>query len=482
MQQRTAEMILARDAAEAANKAKSVFLANMSHELRTPLNAILGFSRMLYNDSMLNTMQQESLGIINRSGEHLLALINDVLEMAKIEAGRLQLNPTTFDLGNLIRDVTELMRVRCQEKGLEMTLDQSSSFPRHIKGDEGRLRQILLNLLGNAVKFTEKGGVTVRLQTRNNNRTHLLIEVEDTGPGISPDDQERIFYPFVQLTDNAAHSGTGLGLAITRQFVELMRGRIAVESTLGKGSLFRVDLPLFDIDEAEISDYESERQGRVIGLAPGQDDFRILIAEDQRDNQLLLSRLMEDLGLKFRVANNGEECVELFQQWRPHLIWMDRRMPVMDGIEATRKIRLLPGGDKVKIIAVTASVLVEQQAKLIEAGMDDFVSKPYRFEELYDAMAKHLGVSYLYTDENVTFYRHSSPLTEKMLASIPEELRSQLRHALESLDSSRINGVINQIAKVESDVGKSLHLLVEQFDYPAILELLEVQPNEDEQR
>jgi CheY-like chemotaxis protein len=277
----------------------------------------------------------------------------------------------------------------------------------------------------------------------------------------------------VQLTGNAAQSGTGLGLAISRQFIELMGGYISVQSEPGEGALFHIEIPLADINESDISNNHSERSGRVIGLAPGQPAWRILIAEDQRDNQLLLSRLMSDLGLEVRLADTGRECVEQFRRWQPHLIWMDRRMPTMDGIEATRRIRQLPGGDKVKIIAVTASVFAEQRTKLLEAGMDDFVSKPYLFEELYDCMAHHLGLNYLYADEPVADSEQASALTVELLASTTVELREQLHLALESLEISHIYEVLEKITRENGKLGKALQLLVEQFDYPTILELLD---------
>ncbi|MDO8206530.1 MAG: ATP-binding protein [Gallionella sp.] len=468
-----AQLEKARDEAEAANKAKSVFLANMSHELRTPLNAILGFSSMMRKDPLLQHEQRENLDIINRSGEHLLTLINDVLEMAKIEAGRVQLENAPFDLGGMVRDVTDMMHMRAQEKGLRLLVDQSSEFPRYIKGDEARLRQILINLVGNAVKFTQQGGVTVRFGMKPNvPLKRLLIEVEDTGPGIKPEDQDKIFEPFVQVEEIAAQKGTGLGLTITRQFIQLMGGTISIESTQGKGSTFRVELPVNMVAAADVVKPETTVKGDVVGMAPGQPEYRILIVEDQLENQLLLTRLMESIGLPVKVAENGELALELFQSWQPHLIWMDRRMPVMDGLEAARRIRQLPGGTDVKIVAVTASAFMEQRDEMLRAGMDDFVRKPYRFNEVYETLSKQLGLQYVYSDTEAEDV-NEVVLTGQMLAALPPELQCELRDALESLDGERISAVILQVASLDPKLHKTLSHLAENFDYPAILKALQ---------
>ncbi|MDD5332559.1 MAG: PAS domain S-box protein [Rhodoferax sp.] len=470
------QLLLARDAAEAANKAKSVFLASMSHELRTPLNAVLGFSNMMRKDPLLQPEQRENLDIINRSGEHLLTLINDVLEMAKIEAGRVQVERAPFDLGSLVRDVTDMMHVRAQEKGLQLVIDQSSQFPRYIRGDEGRVRQVLINLLGNAVKFTRQGGVTVRFGLKPNaTPQRLLIEVEDSGIGIGAEDQKRVFEPFVQFGETAAQKGTGLGLSIARQFVQLMGGTIGFESTLGKGSTFRVELPMERVAAADVLKPQSAGRGEIVGLAPGQPEYRILIVEDQLDNQLLLTRLMKNVGLQVRLAENGEQAVALFDSWRPQLIWMDRRMPVMDGLEATRRIRQLPGGREVKIVAVTASVFTEQRDEMLKVGMDDFVRKPYRFNEIYECMTKQLGVQYTYAETPAEPPVSDVVLTSRMLALLPADLRQELLEALESLEGERISAVIQQIASLDSKLHKTLSQLVGNFDYPAILKALQTQ-------
>jgi len=466
-----AELQKARDQAEAANHAKSVFLANMSHELRTPLNAILGFSSMIQKDEQMPESQRRNLEIINRSGEHLLALINDVLDMAKIDAGRVQLEEAPFDLGEMVRDVTDMMSMRAADKGLQLLVDQSSSFPRFILGDQARLRQILINLVGNALKYTQQGGVTLRLGTRQNACAHLMLEVEDTGIGIEEADQQRIFQPFVQLDDQGDTKGTGLGLTITRQFVQLMGGHISLESAPGKGSLFRVDLPLKEASAEAVASPAASIRQEVLGLEAGQPSYRVLIVEDQLENQLLLTQLMVAVGIQVKVASDGEQGVQLFQTWRPHLIWMDRRMPGMDGIDAAKAIRQLPGGHEVKIIAVTASAFMEQRDEMMQAGMDDFIRKPYRANEIYTCLAKQLGVRFNYA--SVAGEAGSVlVLTPQMLAILPPSLREQLKNALESLENDRIIDAVNQVGAYDAGLQQRLQQLVDSFDYPAILKIL----------
>ncbi|MDZ4686185.1 MAG: PAS domain S-box protein, partial [Planctomycetaceae bacterium] len=349
-----------------ANRAKSVFLANMSHEIRTPMNAILGFSQLMLRDQDLTPRQCQYLGTINRSGEHLLALINDILEMSKIEAGRTTLNPSTFDLPVLLKDLEMMFRVRTDEKKLSFAVEMIGDVPQYIVADINKLRQVFINVLGNAVKFTEEGGVGLRVRADHDGAAGpiLRVEIEDTGPGISSEDQEKLFRHFEQTkTGQQAGTGTGLGLAISREFARLMGGDITVNSQVGKGSVFIIRLPL---KEGEAQAVPAKDQPRhVLRLQSGQATCRVLIADDIEDNRQLLAQLLAPVGFEVRLATNGAEAVREFEGWRPDLILMDFRMPVMDGHEAIRRIRAMVGGEHPKIIAVTASAMDENRQELM---------------------------------------------------------------------------------------------------------------------
>jgi signal transduction histidine kinase/CheY-like chemotaxis protein len=465
----------AQQQAESANKAKSVFLANMSHELRTPLNAILGFSGLLRNEAGISERQRQTLDLIKRSGEHLLDLINDVLDMSKIEAGRLAIENSAFDIAAMLRDVVSLMRYRAVEKSLSLELVLPPDLPAAILGDAAKLRQSVINLVGNAIKYTETGGITLRLSFGKSDiggRTLLIIEVEDSGIGIAAADQQRIFEPFVQVSEPSMQQGTGLGLAITARQTKAMGGTISLQSSPGKGSLFRIELPVqVSPEPATVND--EDLHGRVIAIAPGQPEFRILIVEDQLENWLLLQRTLEEVGFVVRVAENGQLGVEAFQSWQPDFIWMDVRMPVMDGLEATRQIRALTDGHKVTIAALTASVFKEERDQVMAAGMDDFVRKPYRTREIFDCLRRHLNVRFVYAEESGPATTTAAPeLTSAAMASLPYEVREQLRLAVLGLDAAEIGRLVAHIQVQNPDLAENVRQAADALAYSSILKAL----------
>src|SRR5687767_4531384 len=423
-----------------ANRAKSVFLANMSHEIRTPMNAILGFSQLMLRDPQLTARQCQYLGTINRSGEHLLALINDILEMSKIEAGRTTLNPSTFDLPALVKDLEMMFRVRTDEKKLSFSVEMIGDVPQYIVTDINKLRQVFINVLGNAVKFTEQGGIALRasLDREPDVEALLRIEIEDTGPGISPDDQDKLFRHFQQTkTGQQTGTGTGLGLAISREFVRLMGGDITVSSQVGKGSVFVIHLPLMEGEAQAVQAKDKPRQ--VLRLQPGQAPCRVLVADDIEDNRQLLAQLLSPVGFEVRLATNGAEAVKEFEEWRPHLILMDFRMPVMDGHEAIRRIRAAAGGNEPKIIAVTASAMDENRQELMEIGADDFIGKPFREAELFQKIHDHVGVEYVYAEAAAAAdTEDAAELTPESLAGCSPELIESLRDAVITADLDQL--------------------------------------------
>lgn len=469
--------------AEAANLAKSAFLAHMSHELRTPLNAILGFSQLMSRDESIAPKQQESLDIINRSGEHLLNLINDVLEMSKIEAGKISLNNEPFDLHWLLQTIQEMFQIRAEAKGLWFKFQLADNLPQHVVGDSRKLRQLLINLLSNAVKFTYTGGVTLkascsseRLGGASNqvNQVKLYFEVIDTGKGIAPEELNKLFDPFVQTASGIqSQSGTGLGLAISRQFAELMNGSIQAQSSLGEGSTFTFNI---QVELADSPTKEIKFIKRVKQLAPGQADYRIAVVDDHETNRLVLVKLLASVGFKPRTASNGQEAIALWQSWQPDLIWMDMRMPVIDGYEATKQIKHQSDLKRTVIIAITASAFEEQREKILDAGCDDFVAKPFTEQVIFDKLIQHLNVKFSYhlesnQQELKATNNNATSLSAKDLADLSPTLVNDLNQAAIAVDAEQITQLIAQIPHTQQHIAQGISQMLNEYNFDGIINL-----------
>jgi signal transduction histidine kinase/CheY-like chemotaxis protein len=471
------QMLVAKQAAEQANKAKAAFLANISHELRTPLNAILGFCRLMKNAKDVTAEQTRNLDIINNSGQHLLRLINNVLDISKIESGRVGLEEIDFDLHQLLHEIQSLMQVQAAEKALSFNMVISPEVPRYVTADADKLRQVLINLLGNAIKFTGAGAVWLRAQTTPHESAQFArvrFEVEDSGPGIHDEDRNRIFDQFEQLSEAASSGiGTGLGLHISKQYVELMGGEIGFSTELGKCSIFHFELPLRTTTPSDGIPPKSDR-GRITGLAPERQRYRLLIVEDEPQNRLLLHKLLEPLGFDLREAVTGRQAVALAEQWHPHLIWMDICLPDIDGLQATRQIKASEAGAYTKIVALTARALEHERKEILAAGCDDFIRKPYRDTEIFEALEKDLGVRFMYGDDkSPTAAIVDGEVSVAQLRKLPPDLLDELRQAAELLDGQRCLEIARRIGAIDQDLGERLHRIVGNFQYAELLKTLD---------
>ncbi|MDS3861444.1 MASE1 domain-containing protein [Thermosynechococcaceae cyanobacterium BACA0444] len=462
--------------AEAANQAKSAFIANMSHELRSPLNAVLGFSQLMLRSKELSPSQYENVGIIYRSGDYLLTLINNILDLSKLEANKATFNPQNFDLIRLLNDLEDMLHLRATNAGLDLVFSRSPDLVRYVQTDEMKLRQVLINLLSNGIKFTPAGRVWLQATsqpTPSPETWQLTITVGDTGVGISPEELSQLFEPFTQgQAGREKQEGTGLGLSISRKFVQLMGGDIQVKSQIGLGTQFHLQIPV-KLGQGTIRD-SAEGKKQVKALAPGQAQYRILVVDDQEVNRKLLIKLLEPLGFAMKEAVNGQEAVAIWDVWEPHLIWMDMRMPVMDGYEATKQIKATTKGHATAVIALTASVLEEEQAIILSAGCDDFLRKPFAEHTIFDALTKHLGVTYIYEDSTPPLSPSSDQtLTTEKLSGLASEWLSQVYTAALEADNQSILSLIEELPPHYLHLQTPLSLIARQFQFETLIDLIE---------
>jgi PAS domain S-box-containing protein len=470
----------AATAADAANRAKGMFLSVMSHEIRTPINAILGYAQLMLRDPVLGAEAKSNLRIIGRSGEHLLALVNDVLDMSKIEAGRMELNRATFNLPRLLEDLGTMFRLRAEAKALRFDVLIDGELVPYIRADEGKIRQILINLIGNAIKFTQRGQVKVHVvmdrrpqDNGNPDSLRLVARVEDTGPGLTVEQQQELFHPFTQAKGALnTQEGTGLGLAISRRFAKLMGGDITVSSRRGEGCVFRVEIPIEPGDGRVVSRRMGAR--RVKCVRPGAEVPRILVADDQFEHRDWLIKLLITLGFAARGAVNGEAAVREWTEWKPHLILMDVHMPVMDGLEATRRIKDQPHGAATRIVTFTASAMTDDRQAVFESGADGFLAKPCPEDELLERIRSLLNLTYDYDTESEADEQNEAAPDGESLKQLPLGVVTELRDATESGNKRRLDILLHEISQTEnSDCARSLQRLADLYEYDTLTRLLE---------
>ncbi|HBD96443.1 MAG: hypothetical protein A2015_16040 [Spirochaetes bacterium GWF1_31_7] len=474
------DLILAKEAADKSNKSKSQFLANMSHEMRTPFNSILGFSKLLVKDDTLSDTQKSKLEIIIKSSDHLLKLIDNILEMSKIEAGHIKLDINNINLQSTLFSIINMMKSKAAEKGLELHLELSDKVPQRLKMDEMKFSQILINLINNSMKYTDQGYIKVSIQHKKTETLcmiHLICTIEDSGIGIASENLEKIFSPFERVGDKQNNiSGAGLGLAITNQYVQLMNGTIEVESTKGKGSIFTVTIPVEVANEnCIISESENEIKS-VTGYANTGKKYTILIADDQIENCLLLKNILEDAGFTVISVHNGCEAINETIKSSPDLIFMDWRMPQMDGIEAIKQIKQIENSKNIPIIALTANAFNEYKEEILKAGASDFIKKPFREIELFDTIQKYLPIIYTYKEG----VRHNKNEGENFDISaiakeVPQSTKTEILTAARLGVSNDIKNILKNNPELDSTLTNKIEKLLYLYNFEEIIALFETE-------
>ncbi len=477
-----AALIKAKQDAEMASKSKSIFLANMSHEIRTPLNAIIGFSQLMNRDKLLSESQKEYNVSIIRAGEHLLALINDILELSKIEAGRIVLNPANVDLHSILDDIQMIFKERAQTKNLQFICEKSNNLPRYVFVDESKLRQIYVNLIGNALKFTDEGGIAIRSRVDkiDEDTSQLIVEIQDSGPGIAEDEIGKLFIHFEQTSSGISKgSGTGLGLALSRELAILMGGNISVSSKVGKGSVFTFQVQIKAGDSGAIKAYSPKR---VISIDKNKEVYRILVVDDKAENLKVAVTLLKLVGFETNEAVNGQDAIAKFENWKPDLILMDMRMPVMDGYEATRRIKSMESGEKTPIVALTASTFEDELKHLNTLGIQGYIRKPFRENELFMTIGKILGINYIYDEEkpeSESKYLNNPDALKEDIAKLPNRLIVKMQQALAVADLDLLIELIESFESDNQELTQQLLNLALNYDYDKLQQILSKKENQE---
>ncbi len=473
VKERTADLEKAKEAAEQASIAKGLFIANMSHEFRTPLNAVLGFSQLMLNDEKISSDQRKYLNTINKSGQQQLSLINDVLAMSSLDNGQTQFKAFAFEFSKLLEEISETATQSAKHKGISFKIEYRCDIPRYLYTDYQKLLVILRNIIDNAVKFTESGGVTLsigRARAERETGFTLLFEIEDSGIGIEYEMQQRIFTPFFQIAELNEQIGTGLGLTLSQRYLKLMGGEIKVESQLGKGTKFYIELPVMQVENEDVESVISGKQP-VLSIEQDGQEYRILLS-GYEDDRLLLRKILEPVGFVVREASDREQLIDIFKHWQPQMIWVDTHMhQIMDTL---KHIRGLKGGENTIFAAVSAFPFNGFRNNQLPEELDEFITKPVNQNELFACMAKHLGLHYRFKQETVFEKTDKrSMIDEAEMACLDDIVLCRLNEAIQALDMERTLEVAEDIKQTAPELSQTLIKLVQALDFNALQQIFE---------